>query len=297
MEKSNISFNKISPSRLAVIVETSGANFHMEGKDGCSGKWVIGKGKFPEVIIIRKEDDVNKSQFDIIVADIVKIHEVEGVKVNKKVVYFTNAHIHGKTTLNWEEFTGNRSYGSKIKYINVPAGIPTDIIASTLTAKRHAPNRDIYTTVMTSIYAPEVEDVEEILTDVSLSETEKLTYIEARRGQGMFRVECLKIYPACPVTGVSFLPLLKASHIKPWRACETGSERLNPYNGIMLAAHIDVLFDNGYLSFTNDGLVILSPCFDSKIWQDLNIKIQRVREFHPKAYTFLEWHRENVFKK
>jgi hypothetical protein len=30
------------------------------------------------------------------------------------------------------------------------------------------------------------------------------------------------------------LILLKASHIKPWRACDTGQERLEGFNGLML---------------------------------------------------------------
>ena len=51
--------------------------------------------------------------------------------------------------------------------------------------------------------------------------------------------------PACLVTGMTFAPLLRASHIKPWAACENGNERLDPYNGIILAAHIDILFDQG----------------------------------------------------
>ncbi|GDX06886.1 HNH endonuclease [Buttiauxella sp. A111] len=297
MENRNADIDSKSLSKLAVIVETNGTNFHMEGNEGYSGKWAIGEGREPKVIIIRKEDENNKSLFDIIVADIVEIREVESVKRNKKVVHFTNASIHGKTATNWEEFTGNRSYGSKMKYLNIPANTPTQYLATILTSERNVINGSIFVNAMTDLIAPEIEDVEEILNDISLSETQKLTFVEARRGQGIFRAECLKIYPACPVTGISFLPLLKASHIKPWRACESGAERLNPYNGIMLAAHIDVLFDNGYLSFTDGGEVMLSPCLDNKTWQDLNIKTQQEKAFHPKACAFLEWHRENVFKR
>lgn len=65
------------------------------------------------------------------------------------------------------------------------------------------------------------------------------------------------LYPACPVTGTTFAPLLRTSRIKPWAACEDGNERLDPFNGIILAAHIDILFDQGWISFESDGHLLL----------------------------------------
>ncbi|WP_327061316.1 MULTISPECIES: HNH endonuclease signature motif containing protein [Leclercia] len=44
----------------------------------------------------------------------------------------------------------------------------------------------------------------------------------------------MKLFPSCPFTGISFPALLRASHIKSWRACQSGQERLDPFNGIML---------------------------------------------------------------
>lgn len=81
--------------------------------------------------------------------------------------------------------------------------------------------------------------------DKSIEDTVREQLIAARLGQGTFRKNCLMLYPACPVTGTTFAPLLRASHIKPWPACENGNERLDPFNGIILAAHIDILFDQG----------------------------------------------------
>jgi hypothetical protein len=42
--------------------------------------------------------------------------------------------------------------------------------------------------------------------------------------------------------------MLIASHIKPWRDC-TEEERLHPANGLLLATHVDKLFDRFLLSF------------------------------------------------
>jgi hypothetical protein len=277
----NMTSVKIAPSLTidAVIVETSGINFQMEGKDGYSGKWIMGRNRSPKIIIVRKAVANTPGVFDIIVAEITKISDIDSPKGNRKRVYFTNANFQGQTSSTWEAFTGSRSYGSKIKYVTLPADEK-----STFSPTAGLPDR-------------EIEDIEEILNDMSLSKTQKMTLIEARRGQGIFREKCLEIYPACPVTGLSFRPLLIASHIKPWRDCDTGTERLNPHNGVMLAAHVDVLFDSGYLSFTNEGEIILSPQFDSQIWEDLNIKRQPPHAFNPKAHAFLEWHRENVLQK
>ena len=44
------------------------------------------------------------------------------------------------------------------------------------------------------------------------------------------------------------------------RDCGTASRlsRLNPANGILLAAHLDALFDSGLISFTDDGTMLVS---------------------------------------
>jgi putative restriction endonuclease len=73
--------------------------------------------------------------------------------------------------------------------------------------------------------------------------------VDARVGQGRFRTELEKAFGnACPITRLNVLPLLRASHIKPWIA-SSNSERLDPDNGILLAAGIDAAFDKGYIGF------------------------------------------------
>jgi len=48
-----------------------------------------------------------------------------------------------------------------------------------------------------------------------------------------------------------------SSHIKPWRS-SSNVERLDGSNGLMLAPHVDLLFDQGYISFENNGDVIVN---------------------------------------
>ncbi|CAI1536034.1 HNH endonuclease [Serratia marcescens] len=133
-------------------------------------------------------------------------------------------------------------------------------------------------------------DIHEIQSAKELPETMKEALVKARIGQGNFRKEVLKLYPACPVTGVSMPQLLIASHIKPWRECNN-KERLDPNNGIMLAPHIDALFDKGYISFTTDGGVIISnnnnvvECIN-KLKLDLHVRVKLV----PQSDVYIKWH-------
>ena len=50
----------------------------------------------------------------------------------------------------------------------------------------------------------------------------------------------------CAVTGLAIPELLKASHIKPWKD-STDEERLDIFNGLLLAPHLDAAFDRGFI--------------------------------------------------
>nr|WP_249415122.1 HNH endonuclease [Enterobacter sp. RHBSTW-00994] len=131
--------------------------------------------------------------------------------------------------------------------------------------------------------------------DKSIEDTVREQLIAARLGQGTFRKNCLMLYPACPVTGTTFAPLLRASHIKPWAACKNGNERLDPFNGIILAAHIDILFDQGWISFENDGRLLISNELDISVKEQLLLP-EKIKTFSVESYCYLEWHRENLLR-
>lgn len=99
----------------------------------------------------------------------------------------------------------------------------------------------------------------QIRTDLQLDATVKRSVIEARRGQGKFRRNVEAIENACRLTGIINPSLLIASHIKPWRVCETAEERLDGMNGLMLTPDADLLFDRGFISFEDSGEVLVSP--------------------------------------
>ena len=91
-----------------------------------------------------------------------------------------------------------------------------------------------------------------------IPDTEKEQLVKARRGQGIFRSNVEAIEPDCRITRLKLKEHLRASHIKPWRVCDNG-ERLDGNNGLLLAPHVDHLFDKGFISFSDQGKMIISP--------------------------------------
>jgi hypothetical protein len=49
---------------------------------------------------------------------------------------------------------------------------------------------------------------------------------------------------------------------KPWRVCATATERLDGANGLLLAPHVDRLFDRGLIAFEASGRVLVSSRLD-----------------------------------
>jgi len=143
--------------------------------------------------------------------------------------------------------------------------------------------------------SPDVDDAgEEVEPDAPPTVSEQL--VRARRGQGVFRASVLLIEKECRVTRVSDPRHLRASHIKPWRHA-SNQERLNGSNGLLLSPHVDHLFDQGYLSFTNDERLLVVPDVRVNLLDRWGINAgTRVGQFSRDQQAFLDYHRVNVFK-
>ena len=131
------------------------------------------------------------------------------------------------------------------------------------------------------------------------STTEVLALVKQRRGQDLFRAALMDYWGgACAVTGIAIPELLRASHAKPWAKCDTDAERLNVFNGFLLCAHLDALFDRGLLTFDEQGDAILSSGIDDRARQTLNLaQPLRLRWLTAEHTPFLAWHRESLFQK
>lgn len=125
---------------------------------------------------------------------------------------------------------------------------------------------------------------------------EKLRLQKARLGQGAYRANLLKVEPKCRLTGTSDPSFLIASHIKPWSACDTDEERMSRHNGFMLAPHVDKLFDRGWISFEDNGDLIVHDRVKTLLSSWGITYPANVGAFHPRQREFLKVHREEVFR-
>lgn len=134
----------------------------------------------------------------------------------------------------------------------------------------------------------------QIFTDDTIVETDKYALVLARRGQGRFREKLLTLERACRLTGVDKPSHLIASHTKPWRD-STNSERLDPENGFMLTPTVDHLFDKGFISFEDNGDLLVSPVAHKPSLKKMKIpvdEIANVGQFSSGQKKYLDWHRE-----
>lgn len=92
-----------------------------------------------------------------------------------------------------------------------------------------------------------------------LKGTEVERLVRQRVGQQAFRSAMLDYWGgACAVTGIAIPELLRASHAKPWAECGSDAERLDVFNGFLLSANLDALFDRFLISFDDGGELLLS---------------------------------------
>jgi hypothetical protein len=85
--------------------------------------------------------------------------------------------------------------------------------------------------------------------------------------------------------------------MKPW-AVSSDKEKLSGFNGLLLSPHIDRLFDKGWISFGDDGTVLVSPKLDRSILRRWGIgKITNVGPFKPEQLVYLKYHRSKKLKK
>jgi putative restriction endonuclease len=137
-------------------------------------------------------------------------------------------------------------------------------------------------------------DINAILKDRSIKAVDRTGFISARVGQGKYRSKLITYWGKCALTGYSDVRLLVASHIKPWRD-SNNTERLDPYNGLLLLPNFDKAFALGYITFTDKGVLKASEFIESPRLLGISKKMKiNVASEHQ---DYLAYHRENVFEK
>jgi putative restriction endonuclease len=135
------------------------------------------------------------------------------------------------------------------------------------------------------------------IADADLPNTTRTALIKARVGQGLFKERVGRIEPACRITFVDNPAHLIGSHIKPWREC-TNEERLEGANGLLLTPSADHLFDRGFISFDDDGELLVSGVADVRSLKRMGADPDSPPSplaFNRVQRHFLEFHRREVF--
>jgi putative restriction endonuclease len=138
---------------------------------------------------------------------------------------------------------------------------------------------------------------QQIQEDKRIRETVRIALVRSRRGQGLFRDEVRKIEHACRITHVDNPEHLIASHCRPWRH-STNEERLDGENGLLLTPSIDHLFDRGFISFEDDGRLLVSPVADAVSLARMGVPTDErvlVGDFTSGQRKYLDFHRNDVF--
>lgn len=132
--------------------------------------------------------------------------------------------------------------------------------------------------------------------EINVEQTEIISSVKTRRGHNEFKNNLLAVETCCKICGLSNINLLVASHIKPWNK-SNDEEKLDYNNGFLLCPNHDSLFDKGFISFSDNGSILISSILSKKDLILLNINENTKIKLNDKNKFYLKYHRENVFKK
>lgn len=140
-----------------------------------------------------------------------------------------------------------------------------------------------------------IEEIEKEIDELDLWGEERLAIVKTRVNQSVFRDSLLKKYKTCCLCKVENPSLLIASHIKPWAVSEPG-EKLDPQNGFLLCPNHDALFDGGYITFENDGQIVISDRLSMMDCTFMNVQPTMKINLSEENKKYLNYHRKKIFK-
>ncbi|WP_443631377.1 HNH endonuclease [Candidatus Njordibacter sp. Uisw_056] len=155
-------------------------------------------------------------------------------------------------------------------------------------------------TQITSLFEPSYDESAEdsiVFERKDIGPTTKEQLVKSRRGQGVFKSNLRLVEKSCRITGTNNIKHLIASHIKPWKD-SNDIEKLDGNNGLLLAPHIDHLFDKGYITFKDSGEVLYSELIDSNLIPQWDLmQPTKPKPLNSSQATYMSFHRSHIFKK
>lgn len=106
----------------------------------------------------------------------------------------------------------------------------------------------------------------------------------------------------CALCGIELPAMLIASHIKPFRDCAHIYEAIDHNNGLLICRNHDYLFDQGYISFNKEGIILISHALKSTIDFENKYVVSTTSSLDSSLLTnerikFLEYHTKHIYKK
>lgn len=117
--------------------------------------------------------------------------------------------------------------------------------------------------------------------------------------QGFYKDNLMQEFKhTCPICGIDIPHMLIASHIRPFRDCAHLIESSDHSNGIILCKNHDFLFDQGYISFDDNGHIIISSRLKEEDYSKYSISKDYVLPnilLSKRRKMFLNYHRNHIF--
>ncbi len=116
--------------------------------------------------------------------------------------------------------------------------------------------------------------------------------------QRLFRGNLLRLWQgSCAVTSVQEPRVLRSSHIKPWIKSDV-QEKVDHFNGLLLVPNLDALFNEGLISFRDDGRMLISSDWQADDQRRMHISPDlHLRAVYSESCPYLEFHRDVVFQR
>lgn len=137
--------------------------------------------------------------------------------------------------------------------------------------------------------------IEDSINQLNLEGEDRCAFIKTRINQSYFRDLLIKRYKKCCLCGMDDKNLLLASHIKPW-ADSSGTEKIDVNNGLLLCPNHDKLFDKGYISFDENGMMIVSRSLNVLNQVLMNVNDEMRITMTDATNKYMQYHRDNIYK-
>lgn len=140
-----------------------------------------------------------------------------------------------------------------------------------------------------------IDSVACLLKTSSLPEYEKKALVKQRIGHSKFAsLVKQRANNVCQINS-NISRNLVASHIKPW-AVSKNNEKIDIANGLCLSPNYDCLFEDGYIGFNDDGLIIIRGLSEGEMSAYGLVGAEMIEVASGQA-QYLTWHRANKLKR